>query len=300
MAAETDELFDPQFLSRLRALFFKLRKRRQLRRKGVQETRAAGFTREFKDHRQYTPGDDYRTIDWQLFARHEKLFVRLFVEVQEFHIHILLDRSRSMAQPHGRKRILALQVAVALTYLGLISQHRVSLLTLGEDARRETPPLKGQGHIHAVLRHLAALEFDGVTDLVGSFRQFRPGRDRRGIVFIISDLFGRAPEQAIEALQHVRSWPAESHVVHILDPHEMRTPHEGETQLVEVERGEKRRIWLTKREVAAYARTVEAFLEGVRRFCMERQIDYVTWSTAEPFEDMFLGLLSRGSALAKT
>ena len=297
MAGEA-ELFDPQFLSRLRALFFKLRKRRQLAKRGAQATPAAGFTREFKDHRHYTPGDDYRTIDWRLFARHEQMFIRIFEEVQEYHIHILVDRSGSMAEPYAAKRVLGLRLAVALTYLGLISQHRVSLLTLADDARREMPPLKGQGHIHAVLKHLAAIDFGGVTDLVGSLRQFRPGRDRRGLVFVISDLFGRSPEQAAEALHQALSWPAETHVVHILDPAELRPDLEGELQLVEVETAEMRRIWFTRRDAERYVAAMQDFLEDVRRSCLHRQIDYATWTTDQAFEDMFIDLLSRGSALA--
>ena len=297
MATEP-ELFDPQFLSRLRALFFKLRKRRLLHKKGAQATPAAGVTREFKDHRHYTPGDDYRTIDWRLFARHEQMFIRIFEEVQEYHIHIVVDRSRSMNDPFGAKRVLALRLAVALTYLGLISQHRVSLLTICEDARREMPPLKGQGHIHAVLKHLSGIEFGGVTDLAGSLRQFRPGRDRRGLVFLISDLFGRAPEQAEEALHVATTWPAETHVIHILDPGELRPDLEGELQLIDVETAEQRRIWFTRREVDRYIGAVEAFIEGIRRSCLRRKVDYVAWTTDRAFEDMFIDLLSRGSALA--
>ena len=98
--ADDGELFDAKFLGRLRTLFFKLRKRRQLQKRGAQQTPAAGFTREFKDHRHYTPGDDYRAIDWRLYARLDRPFIRIFEEVQEYHVHILLDRSRSMIEPH--------------------------------------------------------------------------------------------------------------------------------------------------------------------------------------------------------
>ncbi|MFW6161791.1 MAG: DUF58 domain-containing protein [Planctomycetota bacterium] len=295
---DESELFDPQFLSRLRALFFKLRKRRQLSKKGAQATPAAGHTREFKDHRLYTPGDDYRSIDWRLFARHEQMFIRIFEEVQEYHIHILIDRSGSMADPFGAKRVLGLRLAVALTYLGLIGQHRVSLLTLADGARREMPPLKGQGHIHTVLRHLAGLDFGGVTDLVGSLRQVRPGRDRRGLVFLISDLFGRSPQQATEALHLAVTWPAETHVVQILDPGELHPDLEGELQLIDVETAESRRIWFTQRDVERYTQAVRSFVDDVHRACLRRQIDHVTWTTDGAFEDMFVDLLSRGSSLA--
>jgi uncharacterized protein (DUF58 family) len=297
MPPESD-LFNAEFLGRLRTLFFKLRKRRQLQRRGIHPTPAAGFTREFKDHRRYTAGDDYRAIDWRLYARLDKPFIRIFEEVQEFHVHILLDRSRSMLEPYSDKRITTLRVAAALAYLALLSQHRVSVLSLGDALRRETQPLKGQGHVHELLTQLAALEFAGTTDLTGSLRQFRPSRDRRGLVFIVSDLFGHSPEVATEALLQATRWPAETHVIQVLHPQEMRPEIEGEIRLIDVETREVRRIWMTKRELARYAAAFKEFMEGIRRFCMVRQIDYFPWTTDQAFEDTFLGLLSRGSALA--
>lgn len=297
MTADT-ELFDPEFLGRLRALFFRLRRRRQLRRKGQQATPSSGFTREFKDHRHYTPGDDFRGIDWRLYARLERMFIRIFEEVQEFHVHILIDRSTSMIEPYPEKRILELRLAVALAYLALIGQHRVSVLSFADTVRREMPPLKGQGHIHSLLHQLAGLEFDGVTNLERSLAEFRPGRDRRGVVFVISDLFGRSPQHSADALLQAVSWPAETHVIQIVHPREMNPDLEGEMLLQDVETGEVRRMWLTRREMTSYRREFDAYLETLRRECVRRQIDYVTWTTDHEFEDMFLELLSRGSSLA--
>jgi uncharacterized protein (DUF58 family) len=298
MTGEIEELFDAEFLGRLRALFFKLRKRRLLRKKGVQQAPSAGFTREFKDHRHYVPGDDYRSVDWRLYARLERMFIRIYEEVQEFHVHILLDRSRSMAEPWPEKRLTGLRLAVALAYLSLVGEHRVSIMSITDDVRREMPPLKGQGHIHDILERMAALEFEGVTDLEGSLRTFRPGRDRRGIVFLISDLFGRSAGEAEGALRHALKWQAETHVIQVVDPHEAEPDLDGELQLTDVETGEVRRMWLTKREIARYRESFDGFVEGIRKSCMRRQVDHVTWTTDRPFEDMFLHLLMRGSQLA--
>jgi uncharacterized protein (DUF58 family) len=297
MAVDT-ELFDPDFLERMRTLFFKLRKRKQLSRRGAETTPAAGFTREFKDHRHYTPGDDFRTIDWRLYARLEKPFIRIFEEVQEYHVHILIDRSQSMQEPWSDKRIVALRTGVALAYLALLNQHRVSILSLGDGLRRELQPMKGQGHVHDVLQLFSSMEFGGTTDLVGSLKQFRPSRDRRGIVFVISDLFGETPELSNEALLQATRWPAETHIVHVLNTQERRPDMKGEIRLVDVETSEVRRIWMTKRETERYAKAFDEYQEELRRSCMTRQIDYYSWITDEPFEDSFLNLLSRGSALA--
>ena len=297
MIAES-ELFDPRFLGRLRALFFRLRKRRALKKKGAQNSPSAGFTREFKDHRHYTSGDDFRSIDWRVFARLERLFIRVFEEVQEFHVHILVDCSTSMSEPFPGKRIAALRLAAALAFLGLASQHRVSLHGLTSKCARLLPPLKGEGHIHEVLRMLAGLEFSGGTDLVAALRQFRPTRDRRGIVFVLSDLLGNAPERSEEAVHLATSWPAETHVIHILDPREMTPDIEGELQLVDVETSEMRRMWLTRRDLDLYAANFREFVGNLEAACLRRQIDYLRWLTDQAFEEAFLGLLMRGSALA--
>ncbi|HEX3657519.1 MAG TPA: DUF58 domain-containing protein [Pirellulales bacterium] len=293
-----EQWFDAAFLDRLRMLFFKLRKRRHFERKGSQSSPASGFTREFKDHRHYVAGDDYRSIDWRLFARLNRTFVRVFEEVQEFHVHVLLDRSQSMIEPYPRKGALAVQLALALTYLGLVNGHRVSLLSWAEELRRELPPLKGQGHIYDVLTLLSRLEFGGCSDLDGVMKQFRPGRDRRGIVFVISDLLSRRPEEIPSALKRAVAWPAETHLIQILDPAEMAPDLQGEIRLIDVETDEPRRVWLTRRETERYREAFAAWREELARVCSRNRLDYVHWTTDRAFDDMFLELLSRGSALA--
>ncbi len=296
--AGSDSWLDPAFLDRLRALFLRLRKRRQLRRKGVQATPATGFTREFKDFRHYTRNDDYRAIDWRLYARLERLFVRLYEEVQEFNVHVVVDTSASMAQPFADKRIHALKLAAALSYLGLVSQHRVCLYAMSDRVVTELPPVKGQGSIRKVIDILDHLEFDGATDLERCFNEFRPPRQRYGIIFVISDFFGRDVGTAAQALQRCSNWPGESHFIQMVHPKERDPGLEGEVELVDVETGEHRRLWFTKRDMERYRRVFSAFETELARGCLSRQIDFLPWQTDQSFEDQFVELLSRGSALA--
>ena len=296
---DPDGIFDAEFLGRLRTLFFKLRKRRQLQKKGAQQTPALGSTREFKDHRQYAAGDDYRGIDWRLYARLDRLFIRLFEQVQELHVHVLLDTSISMAQPHPAKRITALRLAAALSYLAMMNGHAASLFSLTDTARRELPPLKGQGHIHELLQHLARLPFDRTTQLETSMHSFRPSRDRKGVVFVLSDFYGESPEMSLEAVRHATRWPAETHLVHIIEPAERAPTATGELQLLDVETREVRRMWLTSQDLARYRQTYDAWLESLATSCGRHAVNYVTWDTSTAFEAGFLTLLSRGSALTK-
>ena len=298
LSTDNDSLFDAEFLGRLRALFLRLRKRRQLKKKGIQNTTATGFTREFKDFRHYTPDEDYRSIDWRLYARLDRLYVRLYEEVQEFHVHILVDTSASMVTPFGDKRLSALRLAVALAYLGLIGQHRVSLYRMADRIIEGLPPQKGQGNIQRIIDYAKRLEFGGMTDLNRCFSSFRPSRQRYGIIFVISDLYGRDADEAKDAVQRIASWPGEAHVIQIFNPWEEHPDLDGEVELIDVETQEHRKLWFTKRELKRYEEVFDLFLKTVEHTCKSRQIDYQRWCTDQPFEEAFLDLLSRGSALA--
>lgn len=293
-----DEIFDPEFLDRLRALFLRLRKRKQLRRKGIQNTPATGFTREFKDFRHYTRRDDYRSIDWRLYARLDRLFIRLYEEVQEFHVHVVVDTSASMAVPFDDKRLVSLKLAVALSYMGLVGNHRVSLYEMGDRIGDPLPPLKGQGNLQRVLDFARGLEFGGVTDLERSFRDFKPTRQRYGIIFVISDLYGSDADEAREAIRHAVSWPGEIHFIQVYHAQEEEPDLEGEIDLHDVETDEHRRLWFTPRDRKRYRERYARFIDEIAQSCQSRQIDYQRWRTDYPFDELFLDLLSRGSALA--
>ncbi|HQZ29364.1 MAG: DUF58 domain-containing protein [Verrucomicrobiales bacterium] len=296
--ASREELFDADFLDRLRALYLRLRKRKQLRRKGLQSTPATGFTREFKDFRHYTPKDDYRSIDWRLYARLDRLFIRLYEEIQEFHVHIVIDTSASMVEPFPEKRLTSLKLAVALGYMGLVGHHRVSLYSIGDHLSDPPPPMKGQGSLQRILDFAADLKFGGLTDLNRCFEDFQPGRQRYGIIFVLSDLFGRDVDEAREAIRHASAWPGEIHFIQVFHPWEEKPEVEGEIELLDVETREERRLWFTPRDRERYEARFQEFLTDIESSCQSRQIDYQRWRTDTPFDELFLDLLSRGSALA--
>lgn len=295
---QDDELFDADFLDRLRALFLRLRKRKQLRKKGLQSTPATGFTREFKDFRHYTPRDDYRAIDWRLYARLDRLFIRLYEEIQEFHVHVVVDTSASMEAPFSEKRSTALKLTVALAYMGLVGHHRVSLYSMGDKVGDPPPPLKGQGSLQRVLDFASGLEFGGITDLEKCFEDFQPSRRRYGIIFVISDLYGKDVDEAQGAIRHASKWPGEVHFIQVHHPDEAKPNLDGEIELIDVETQEHRRLWFTPRDRKRYEERYEAFLTDIEQSCQSRQIDYQRWRTDYPFDELFLDLLSRGSALA--
>jgi uncharacterized protein (DUF58 family) len=293
-----DDLFDAAFLDRLRMLAIRLQKRRQLMRRGSQSTPSTGFTREFKDYRHYTAKEDYRAIDWRLYARLDKLFVRLYEETQELNLHVVVDVSASMVRPFAEKRRQALRFAVALAYLGLSNQQRVSVYSMRDSMAQELPPVRGQGSIDKIIQCVTQMEFEGFTDLKRCFETFRPSRQRYGVIFVISDFFGRDVNAAKAAVAQAAAWPGETHFVQIMHPDEREPKLEGEIELAEVETGERRRFWFTRRDAKKYAETFDAFVEDLSRECAGRRIDFMQCTTEEPFEERFLELLTRGAALA--
>jgi uncharacterized protein (DUF58 family) len=293
------DLFDAAFLDRLRLLAIHLRKRRQLMRRGSQASPATGYTREFKDYRHYTPGEDYRAIDWRLYARLDKLFVRLYEETQELNLHILIDTSASMAEPYSEKRRQSLRFAVALAYLGLSGQQRVSLYSLGSGLQTELPPMRGQGQIEKVIQCVSKLSYGGVTDLEQSFGDFHPTRQRYGVIFVISDFYGKEISSAAQAVTRAASWPGECHFLQVYHADERSPQLEGEVELDEVETRERRRYMLTSRDVARYTAAYDQFVDELDRACISHRIDFMQARTDEPFEERFLDILTRGVALTK-
>lgn len=289
---------EPQFLDRLRVLFLRLKKRKRLRRKGMQISPSLGATKEFKDYRPYSTNDDFRSVDWRLYARLDRLFVKLYEEHQEFHVHVVLDTSASMAEPYEEKRNCGLQMATALAYLGLVGHHRVSIYTMEERSIVERlSSLQGAGSIKRVVEFLRRLEFTGGTQLRPCVRSFRPTRQRYGVIFLLSDLLGREVGAAAEALRYCSSWPGETHVIHLLHPQEKDPQVEGELQLRDVERGDEVRLWLTSFDLERYRASVAKYLQEVEVACQSRQVDYLHWDTEASFDDTFLELLDRGSVL---
>ncbi len=293
-----EQVFQPDFLQRLRRFFLEQQARRVRGPRGSRRSGAAISTREFKDHRAYSPGDDFRAIDWNLFARHEKLYIRTFEEVLESHVHVLIDRSQSMCSPYASKRIHALRLAAAISYLALFGHHRLSLFSFGVETKRELPPIVGPGHVQTVLQRLSELPFTGTTELRSGLAGFRPRRDRPGVVFVISDLLGDRPGDAEEAIARAISWRAETHFVHLIDPREAHPDFQGGVDLESVETGQTEPLHLTAGVLDRYEAAFRSFGERLRAECDKRRFHYLPLMTDCTLEASLRSLLSRGFAFS--
>lgn len=297
--------FDQSFLKKLEYLHIVAKKVFAGRLRAERRSRKTGAGIEFADHRDYTPGDDLRYLDWAVYGRMGRLLLRLFEEEEDLYIYILVDSSTSMRLGAGSGSLLsrssdgriaklgyAAQVAAALAYVGLSNLDRVAVYEFAEALRGQLPAARGKGRIFKVFDFLSAMSPDGQTDLRTALTQFVHRTRRRGVAVVLSDFYDAAGyEEGLNLLRYHRFEPA---VIQIIDPHEARPILRGDLELVDMETGERRQVTLTEAMCAAYARTHAEYCQTLESFCSSRGIGYLRADTDVPFEDLVLRMLREG------
>ena len=289
-------LFDSDFLKKLEYLSLVSRRVFRGQLLAQRRTMQLGGGIEFADHREYTPGDDFRYLDWNVFARHDELLLKRFQEEEDLHVYILLDSSRSMAFGDPVKFDYARQVAAALGYIALADLDRVSVVAFAGDIVADFPLTRGKARILSMLKFLEGLELEGsVTDLARMARNFVHRGQRRGLAVIISDLFDpNGFERGLDLLRHNRYEP---HVVQIFDRREAEPQVKGDVELVDVETGTIQKVTITERNLRQYRKIFANYLESVRHYCNTYGIGGTRSSTEVPFDELLLRMMRAAGAL---
>lgn len=298
-SAADEEIFSPEFLELLRRLLAQQQHRRVARRRGARPQTAHGHSREFKDRRPYVPGDDLRDLDWYLYARLDRLFIRLFESVRTWHCQILIDVSASMGEPYRAKRVAALRIGLALAWLGLANDHQVSLFTCTDTVQRLLPPQKGLGHLHGMIQALRGTRCAGIGDPARVLRTFRPQGGGSGMLVFISDLLGNEPEAAVEALRRLGALPGEVHVVQVLDRDEVAPETTGSFRLEDVENGTVRQLDMGVDELRRYQDLVRGWCAALGTAAQAARIAYLPWRTDADLHEQLRSLLDGGRALVE-
>ncbi|MEJ7636416.1 MAG: DUF58 domain-containing protein [Singulisphaera sp.] len=251
---------------------------------------------EFADHREYTPGDDFRYLDWNVFARHDELLLKRFQEEEDLHVYILLDCSRSMGFGEPAKFDYARQVAAALAYIALADLDRVSAIAFADRIVSEFPLTRGKGRILSLMKFLEGLEVrDGLTDLARSAENFVRRSQRRGLAVVVSDLFDPSGyERGLDVLRHHRYEP---HVVQVFDRRELDPGMKGDVELLDVESGSVEKVTVTERNLREYRKIFEAFLESVRAYSTKYGVGGTRSTTDVPFDELILRMMREAGAL---
>jgi uncharacterized protein (DUF58 family) len=289
-------LFDGDFLKKLE--YLSLVSRRVFRGSILAQRRTMqlGGGIEFADHRGYAPGDDFRYLDWNVYARHDELLLKRFQEEEDLHVYVLLDCSASMAFGAPPKFDFARQVAAALSYIALADLDRVAIVAFAGDIVVDFPLTRGKARILALLKFLEGLEPQGTaTDLARVIKGFVHRTQRRGLALIVSDLYDPAGFQpGLDLLRHHRYEP---HIVQVFDREEAEPRLKGDIELFDVETGSTQKVTVTERNVRQYRAIFDAFQESIHTYCRANGLGCTRTSTEIPFDELILKMMRTAGAL---
>lgn len=252
-----------------------------------------GFSVEFKEHRQYVPGDELKNIDWQVFAKSDRLFIRQYEEETNLRCTLLVDQSGSMAyagKAKGEpdrlsKRDYAVRLAASMSYFMLGQQDPVGLITFDHTIRQEVPLRSRASHLRALLTALVADSTRNESDLGSVFRQIVPKLGRRGLVVILSDSMGD-PASISRALAQLRAKRHEVIFFQILDPDEVEFPFSGRIQFRDLEEALPDQTLDAASFADVYRQRLEEHNEAIRLACRRSRVDLIPVTTDRPFEDV--------------
>ncbi|REJ91136.1 MAG: DUF58 domain-containing protein [Planctomycetota bacterium] len=289
-------LFDSDFLKKIE--YLSIVSRRVFRGSLIAQRRTmqVGSGVEFADHRDYTPGDDFRYLDWNLYARHDDLLLKRFQEEEDLHLYLMLDCSRSMEAGSPSKFDLARQVTAALAYIALADLDRVAIVAFANGILHDFPLTRGKNRILTLLQFLEQLEPIGSdTNLRDMVLAFVHRQQRRGLAIVVSDLFDPSGYQ--NGLDRLRHHKYEPHVVHIYDESEAEPNMLGDVELVDIETEQANKITVTEKHLKTYRRVFGEFLDGARDYCRAYGVGYTRTTADVPFDELVLGMMRRAGTL---
>ena len=290
-------MLNPEFLTKLEQ--FRIHCQQPFRGKfrGDRRSLNRGTGVEFADYRLYEHGDDLRYLDWNVYARLEKLFIKLFQADEELAVSILIDTSQSMAFGDPSKLAYAKQIAAALGYIALANSDRVALYTLAERLSSTLPSTYGKSQYSRLQKAIAPIEADGTTHLTECLKHLAVHQPQAGGVIILSDFLD--PAGYAEGINSLLGRGFMLTLIHIQCLEEIDPPPHGEWRLEDTETGETKEITINEDTIAQYQNRQKEFCENLQRFCIKRGIGYVCISTDVPFESVVMQNLQRAGFIQR-
>jgi len=290
MSAET--LLDETIRRKLEALTLTAQRVRAGAMKGDRRSTKRGTSVEFADYRNYTPGDDLRRLDWNVYARLDKPVLKLLEDEEDLAVHLWLDTSGSMGFPQTgdesqQKLTYAKKLAAAISYIALAENDRLAITAGG----KSFGPARGRTQIVPMLRFLQTLESSGQTDINRALTDYAARATRPGLMFVISDLFSQTGY--VEGLNRLLCKGYEVVMIHLLSREELEPPLAGDLRLIDTETGAPQEISLDDGLRELYVRRLEDWREGIRSDCSRRGVGHVSASSDTPYERILLNDLRR-------
>jgi uncharacterized protein (DUF58 family) len=286
---EKQQLLDPEFLARLEQLELVSRKIFLGRMKGERRSKKKGQSVEFADYRNYVIGDDLRFLDWNLYARLDKLFIRLFMEEEDLHFYVLIDNSLSMDFGTPTKLHYAKQIAAALGFIGLVNLDRVVVEAFNDRLTQTMPAVRGRRSLWRLLDFLTKVEPAGPSDLKQSLKTFTLKSSGKGIVVLLSDFMDKGGFE--DALRYLVARQMDVYVIQILSQEEIEPDVVGDLKLTDVEDGDVAEITVSGPLLRRYKQNLAAFRASIHEFCTRRGVTYLFTSNQVPFDRLVMTYL---------
>ncbi|MBI5836360.1 MAG: DUF58 domain-containing protein [Candidatus Eisenbacteria bacterium] len=296
--ADVRRFLDPRVASQIEAIDLRARLVVEGFLAGLHRSPFHGFSVEFAEHRPYAPGDPIRHVDWKVYAKQDRYYIRRYHEETNLRSYLLVDQSASMGFSRGgrpTKLEYASSLAAALAYLMLGQQDAVGLLLFAEKMEKFVPPRSVKSHLHQLLMELGRARAQSGTKVASCLTSLAERIKRRGLVMVFSDLLDE-PDEVLAGLKSFRHRAHEVVVFHVLDPDERRFPFHEPVEIEDMESSEKlvTHGWEVSRE---YRRRIEEWTGRLQRECRERLIDYVPLDTSTPFDVALVRYLEKRARL---
>ena len=292
-----EALISPDLMKRLEQLQLLARRRSKSTAKGERRSGARGQSVEFADYRTYVPGDDLRRIDWNLFGRLERLFLKLYEEERELPVTIYLDSSESMSFGRVSKFDFARQVAAAVGYVALCGFDRVTVepFPLADDQAGlvgELRAVRGRQSAMRFFDNLNRLKAGGTADFNQALRLGAMKHRAQGVIVVLSDFLDPAGYE--DGLKSLASRGSEVHAVQILAPEELEPSSYGDLRVIDSETGAEQEVTFGKYRLKAYRATVQNYCRRLQEYCRARGIRYQLAQSDTPIDDLLLKAMRTG------
>ena len=273
------KIIDQHFLELLKTLTLRIRLSLKGGNLGSKRSKAIGSSVEFSDYREYSPGDDYRRIDWNAYARFEKVFIKLFMQEQESPVTVFLDKSYSM-KDHN-KRETGIKVASTFSYVALSDYDSVSLILFEDMMKESIVNLRGTASFNRVIALLEESEFSGKSNLYDTVYKWQP-KLKKGITVIISDLmFNHDIEKVIRLLAFNKQRII---LCHILSEEELNPHFDENVRIIDSESNDYMDINTGIDAINLYKKTLSEYVKNIKSNCIKYGVDYMLVNTNDPIE----------------
>ena len=284
-------LLDAALIAQLDHLELVVRRLFAGRTQGEKRSKRRGTGSEFADYRDYSQGDDLRHIDWNVYGRLDRLFLKLFHVEEDLRLSIFIDSSLSMSHGDPSKLLYAKKLAAALAYVALTNLDRVTIEAASESSLDRLPPTRGKAQIWRLLDFVEAIEAQGSTDLQEGLKQFSLRNATPGMKVVISDFLDKRGFQG--ALKWLLKGGNEVVVIQVLSPQEVKPPIVGDLSLVDCEDGQLTEVSITSGLLKRYEANLKALVGGLREYCRTRGLANFFVQSSHPVDQVILNSMRR-------